>query len=485
MANKTLLVARREYLENVRTKTFWVSIFIVPVMLALSFGIGALMNRLKETQRYTVLDLGNADLAQQIERTGRNGDVKALFALLQDPRLAQLASEIGAAGGTPNEEQSMRLLQWMQQQDPKKLAGFQGIRTSRSFQFVPLDELGITAADLDARRQQLNDLVKTNKLFAYFVLGPAPVKALDGFEYVSNNLTDGSLREWYERTATDLVQKQRIGAAGIEPGVAAHIQEQVEFKKRQIDELGAATDVKQENELDKWAPVGFVYMLWIAIFSIANMLLTSTIEEKGTRVIEVLLSSVSPGQLMSGKVWGIASTGLTIIGTWIAFGLLAAWLAPHLIGNDMGTMMKFLVAALSNSNYLASFVLYFLGGFLLYAAILVAIGSVCKTLKEAQNLMQPVMIVLMVPLVSMVFVTQEPNGLAARVMSFVPLFTPFTMMNRAGGPPATWEYVATSALLLLSIVVAFKAAGKVFRIGVLMTGNPPKLKEILSWLRER
>jgi ABC-2 type transport system permease protein len=110
---------------------------------------------------------------------------------------------------------------------------------------------------------------------------------------------------------------------------------------------------------------------------------------------------------------------------------------------------------------------------------------VFNTQKEAQNLMQPVMMLLMVPLIAMVFVGQEPNGLVARVMSWIPLFTPFTMMNRAGGPPATWEYVGTSVLLVVVIWFAFKAAGKIFRVGVLMTGNPPKLKEIFSWLRER
>jgi ABC-2 type transport system permease protein len=75
--------------------------------------------------------------------------------------------------------------------------------------------------------------------------------------------------------------------------------------------------------------------------------------------------------------------------------------------------------------------------------------------------------------------------MVAKVLSYIPLFTPFTMMNRAGGPPEPYEYVVTSALLLVSIWIAFRAAGKVFRIGVLMTGNPPKLKEIISWLRER
>jgi ABC-2 type transport system permease protein len=94
------------------------------------------------------------------------------------------------------------------------------------------------------------------------------------------------------------------------------------------------------------------------------------------------------------------------------------------------------------------------------------------------------MMALMIPLLSMVFIGQEPNGTVAKILSWIPFFTPFTMMNRAGGPPATWEYIGTSVLLLATIWLTMRAAGKVFRVGVLMTGNPPKLREILGWLRQ-
>ena len=119
----------------------------------------------------------------------------------------------------------------------------------------------------------------------------------------------------------------------------------------------------------------------------------------------------------------------------------------------------------------AAFIGYFALGYLLYASILVGIGSVCNTLKEAQNLMQPVMIVLMLPLLAMIPIANDPNGLLARVLSFVPPLTPFTMMNRVGGRPELWEYAVTSVLLLVTIVIAFRGAAKVFRIGILMTAS--------------
>jgi ABC-type Na+ efflux pump permease subunit len=98
-------------------------------------------------------------------------------------------------------------------------------------------------------------------------------------------------------------------------------------------------------------------------------------------------------------------------------------------------------------------------------------------------MMPAVMLVLIVPLLTMVPIGRDPNGALARLLSYVPPFTPFVMMNRAAGPPALLEYVLTTALLVASIVIALWAGAKVFRIGVLLTGKPPKLKEILRWIR--
>jgi ABC-2 type transport system permease protein len=495
MANKTVLVAHREFLENVRTKTFWISIFIVPLLIAAMVGGGALLHRFKEEQRYTVLDLGDGELAKRAEREFRQGDLAAIFrAAASSPELQELQRSLGdgAAGGQPtgarepSGEQLLKVADWAANQSPEMLQRFAAIGAAQKSRFVPPADLGAASGDAEQDRAALNRLVQEGKLFAYFVLGKAPGESTADFEYVCNNLTDTGLRSAYEAALTRLVQRDRIKAAGIAPQVAEHIQQRVTFAPKQLDASGKTEAVKQENVIDKWAPAGFVYFLFIAIMSITSLLLTNTVEEKSNRIIEVLLSSVSPGQLMHGKILGIAATGLTIVLTWVGFGLLAATFAPALFGADGGPqMMKVVFTALQNGGYLVAFVFYFLAGYLLYAAILVAIGSVCNSLKEAQNLMQPVMMMLMIPLIAMVFVTQEPNGTVAKVLSFIPLFTPFTMMNRAGGPPETWEYVATSVLLVASIWFAFVAAGKVFRVGVLMTGNPPKLREILTWLREK
>ncbi|MFO7765948.1 MAG: cobalamin-dependent protein, partial [Pelovirga sp.] len=123
----------------------------------------------------------------------------------------------------------------------------------------------------------------------------------------------------------------------------------------------------------------------------------------------------------------------------------------------------------TNPVYLGSFLVYFLLGYLLYAALLAALGSVCNTLKEAQTLAIPVQGVLFVPLLAMIPIGRDPSGTLAQVLTWIPPFTPFVMMNRAAQPPETWVYVATTVLLLVSIAGMTWLGAKVFRIGILMT----------------
>jgi ABC-2 type transport system permease protein len=183
---------------------------------------------------------------------------------------------------------------------------------------------------------------------------------------------------------------------------------------------------------------------------------------------------------MAGKIAGIAASGLTIIACWAVVIGAAAATVPAMV--EQAAQLG-LAEIVTDPTYVVSFAVYFLLGYLLYASMYVAIGSACSDLKEAQGVAGPLVIVLVLPIFAMVPVGSNPNGTLARVLSFVPTFTPFVMMNRAAGPPAAWEYVATTALLVVSVAGALWAAAKVFRVGVLMTGKPPSLWEIAKWIR--
>jgi len=487
MNNKALLVAKREYFENLSTKTFWIGILLFPVLISLSFVIPILLEKEKDARVYQVIDHSNW-LFKDVQRMAHSRDVRRLmdenkppealtslfgvsnFKEWDEDQRKEASDQIFDPESTLDPQKRSAFLDWWNALDDKAAQDLNE-RMSKA-RFVLLNGSG----EVDS----LKTLIREKKLFAYFEIPENPLDLESSIAYVSNNLTDESLREWFAYYANHIVQEKRFQANEIDYDLAQSIIRPVQFDERQVTKSGKEEKVKTQDTLRQWVPVGFVYLLWIAVFSIAQMLLTNTVEEKSNRIIEVLLSSVSPLELMTGKVLGIAATGMTIVLSWVITLLAGLNFLPGMLITNL--TLNFANIA-GDPFFLASFVVYFLLGYLLYAAILVAMGSICNSLKEAQNLMGPVTIMLMIPLLSMVPIGKDPNGTLAKIMSYFPPFTPFVMMNRAAGPPEVWEYVVTTVLLVLSIALAFWLAAKIFRVGVLMTGKPPRLKEIWGWIK--
>ncbi|MEX2177838.1 MAG: ABC transporter permease [Gemmatimonadaceae bacterium] len=501
---KPLLVAQREIVESMKTKGFWIGILLFPVIIVLSIGAPVLLARAKSVRTYAVVD-SSSWLADAVQRQSGIADTRRILLETANrqltggnvaslpPVLARIAPHVGAF--TPSQLDS-------------------AARTLATGDAAPAAALPDSARNpvLDAREEyrawwdtatastirgvhqapargkyrrvnatgDLNKRVADEELFAYFVIGRDPVADNRGMAYVAKNLADDALRNWYSEIATDVVRQRRLTQEGISPRTAAWLSDEVRFTERTVSASGEQTAVGLKDKLRQNAPVVFVYLLWISIFSITQGLLTSTIEEKSTRISEVLLSSVSPVQLMAGKILGVAGTGLTMIVTWVLTATIAVKYMPKLMGAPASLD---LTPIMSDPALLASFVIYFLLGYMLYAAILIGIGSVVNTIQEAQALMMPVMMMLMLPLLAMIPIGQDPNGTFAKVMSYIPPFTPFVMMNRAAGPPALWEYVVTTFLLVAAIAGTLWASAKIFRIGILMTGKPPKVREIWQWVR--
>lgn len=506
------LVARREYLENLRTKTFWIGIVSFPLIIGLAAGVPFLLAKAKEARSYAVID-HSGFLLQEVEEEIRRDDLGAVVEtlaavyredaarferlpeVLRQPTLAWLgieeeqrrvlvaelaavqADSIARAKLPENvrdriDALGLALRQWWQGVSVQQLEDMD-LELSRS-RFVRVE----VPVAVDDPQAELNSMIKSDRLFAYFVIGPDPVESADQCEYVSNNLTDRDLRRWFTGKASRIVRQRRVARERIEPEVARWIQQSLSFEGRKIGAGGAVENVGFKDQARQWAPLVFSYLLWISVFTSIQMLLTSTIEEKSNRIVEVLLSSISPIELMSGKIAGVAATGLTVVGSWALCFFFLVVVVPGLMGAPEDFLSHIPVEPL----YMVSFLFYFLVGYLFYAAILAGIGSVCNSLKESQNLMSPIMIVMMIPILAMLPIGQDPNGLVAKVLSFIPPFTPFVMMNRAAGPPALWEYLLTTVLMLVAVVLAFRGAAKVFRIGVLLTGKPPRLQEILKWM---
>ena len=218
-------------------------------------------------------------------------------------------------------------------------------------------------------------------------------------------------------------------------------------------------------------PFVFMFLLFMATLGISNGLLTTVIEEKSSRVVEVLLSAISPLHLMAGKILGMAAVGLAMLGVWGGVGYASAHAssAGHLV-----------------TGYRVTYaLLYFLPGFLLLSSLLAGIGSACNTIKDAQGMAFPLSLITIVPMFCWVYISQSPASTVSVVLSFIPPMTPFVMILRVCADPHTpiWQIVASLALLWASVVVAMWASAKVFRVGVLMYGKPPSPRELFHWLR--
>jgi ABC-type Na+ efflux pump permease subunit len=303
--------------------------------------------------------------------------------------------------------------------------------------------------------------------------------SLGGIQFWSANVSDPKLRDDLEQAINSEIRQREYLARGLDAKIVHQVEQTyAPFATLNPKKEKGKESVNTVDTIRQWAPSAFVYLLWLSIFMIVQMLLTNTIEEKSNRIIEVLLSSVTPGELMMGKLLGIAAVGFTMISVWMLalFGILS-WKSggsSHLAG-QMLTVLK-------GSNLVFVFTLYFMLGFLMYAGFILSIGSVCNTLKEAQSYMGVLTMIMMVPLLTMTFIPKDPNGSLARILSWIPLYTPFTMMNRASADPPTVDLVGTFILMMVCSIGAMWMSGKIFRIGILRTGQPPKIVEMVRWV---
>ncbi|MCE9595552.1 MAG: ABC transporter permease [Planctomycetes bacterium] len=512
------LVAAREYGENVRTKGFWIGICVFPVLITISIKAESWLERVKPTRNFVVVDQsGKFDSAietalarleeKAIAREFQSYETK-YSATKQAPSAEQLdqvkavqTSDVDAEHMSEASAKSLIALQRLSGGLKPDAPPFEAPRSP--FRRVPapegVDSSAAPGAIADALRpylrgeQKITVEGKQDELFATLII-PKDVDERverpdekrkahvdrDGAQFWSTNLADSDLREELERAINEEQRRVEYVARGLDGKTVEAVQQtHVPLARFDPKKAAGAEEVSIADQIRQWAPAGFVYLLWISIFSISQMLLNNTIEEKSNRLIEVLLSSVTSWELMVGKLLGIAAVGMTMLGAWLGFLIVILTINS----GPEAQIATSLLEVLKTSGLLPAFIVYFLLGYLLYGAIFLALGSVCNTLKEAQNMMQPVVLIMIVPLMTMMFIPKDPNGTLATVLSWIPIYTPFVMMNRAAASPPMFEIVGTSILLALTVAFTLWFAGRIFRIGVLRTGQPPKLVELVRWLR--
>ena len=502
-----LLVALREYVENAKTKGFWIGIFMLPIVLFLSVQVPMLLERKGTPVRHFVLLDYSGEFEQKIEEALEQQYQRMTLSRLNEYARANRVKLPEAlrplAVETPEAVEKFVQLGgsaiYLETIKPHLPAGAGEFMEPRRL-YLRVDLPFPKPADPEAAARQLRPGLNGDELFLaqgakvsldVAIIIPADISELvsrggnatrenGGVQYWSRNLADKSLRSYVENAINEEMRRREYAARGLDPAIL----KEVESTRVPMVELNPKKEAGQERvgraeTLAQWAPVGFVYLLWVALFSISQMLLTNTIEEKSNRIIEVLLSSVTPAEFVLGKLAGIAAVGLTMVGAWLGSMLLVlSWKA----GGESEVATEF-ISLLHQSHLLGAFVVYFFFGYLLYAGIILSIGSVCNTLKEAQNYMGVITMLMMVPLLTMMFIPKDPNGTVATVLSWIPIYTPFIMMNRAAADPPMFDVIGTMILLIGFTAFVLWGAVKIFRVGILRTGQPPRIMELVRWLR--
>ncbi len=214
---------------------------------------------------------------------------------------------------------------------------------------------------------------------------------------------------------------------------------------------------------------GMGVLLWMVVLTGAGILLNSVIEEKSSRILEVLLTSASVPEIMGGKILGVAAVTATVLGVWLSIGaVILLRLQPQAFG--------MLFSVLLSQGLLGYFAFYFIGGYLMYATLFTTVGSFCETTREAQTLLGPMMILISVPMVFMGQAVAHPDAPILGILSWIPPFTPFLMAARAASGPPFWQVVGTGVLMAAVTALELAVATRAFRAGALSTARfEPKL----------
>ncbi len=415
-----LKVAKREYLETVKTKTFILSILLTPVMI-----------------------VGIIYLSHKMSTSASSAKQPALKVVIND------------------------LSGWMNDEIETSFNNHNNSPTARKINLEQTLNGNGTNNVTDKQKQSLRDGI----INAYVVIDKNVADGDGKFHLYTNKIkpSDADILGTVENILNRSVVSYRCKIQNLSPQILSQIQRYIPTERV---ELGAVEDQdrvakKQDKIIKMMVPFFFMYLMFMGLFGVGQQMLTSVIEEKSSRVIEVLLSALTPMQLMAGKILGLAAIGLTVIGIWgfSAYGA-AAWAGLHI---EISVRL------------LIFFIIFFVLGFTQICAILAGIGSICNTVKESQSLMTPITLMCIVPMLAWMNITQNPDGALARILSFIPPMTPMVMILRISANPelALIEIFAAVGVLLIATPATIWIAARIFRTGVLMYGKRPGLREII------
>jgi ABC-2 type transport system permease protein len=443
MNPKLLAVIRREYLQQVRTKGFWIATILIPTI-----GLGII---------FIQVLLGSSMVAK-----GRIGVVD-MTNRLYEPFVAEYTKE---GDRDPDEEKDK----------DRKVTPERGKKPTlpTKMDFFRADA---TVETLSEVRKKLNGDVQKERIKAYLVLDDQTLEKGVAEWRAQSVKADIVMREKIGALLSRAVTKERLKDRGVDPQIYEKARLRVTVDPHEAKEI--ETETSKDTGFNLIVSGVFFFLIYISIFIYGAYIMRGVMEEKNNRIVEVLISSVRPIDLMLGKIIGIGFVGLTQYAIWGTLAVLAS--LPGVVA--MMGMSEGLppIPALT----IVAFIVFFLLGYFLYAAIYAALAAPFNSEQEAQQLLMIPTMLLVLASTTWFFAFNQPNGLMAVVLSFFPLTSPLLMFMRISvQPPPAWQIGLSVALLTASVWGMAWLAGRIYRIGILMYGKKPTIPEIFRWIRQ-
>ncbi|MBD3770000.1 MAG: ABC transporter permease [Rhodobacterales bacterium] len=449
------LIFRRDYFGYVKAWGFWLSLAAVPLLMLVGSLFTVFAAQSSPIRYYTVVEPGHVF-------------AEAIDAEFERSEAAAMAQEITS-----------------QMQLPEGSMDNGAMQALRERKFI---EVPSPASDLDGLRPYLlgekfvSGPLGDKPLFAAFILSEDG-KAL---EYWSDDVNINSLRYEAEDAVRRLARKHALEAAGLSPDFIQQADDAaVQVPARRIRTVAEQETTGGEVTLADKAPVfvagALAYFLWLMVFSIIQYLLMGTIEERSNKIFDTLLTSVRMPELLAGKLLAVFAVTSTMMLVWSLFALSgSAFLATQVPG--AGDMITPFLAAAASPQIMVPALVSFVLGYIMYGMIFMALGSLCDTIQEAQTLLSPMMILLMLPMFAIFIAFQDPGSPVVDVATWVPLFTPFLLILRMPHDPPMWEVALQMGLMVVTTLAVLWVSVRVYRAGAVNGASIGDLGKMLKGL---
>ncbi len=457
--NKVLRVAWREFTSTVLTKGFILAIVLPLILLGMMIVLMPLL--LTEKAPKVSGSVAFIDPSGEVMPAIREAMTPEAILKRQDRREGDLREALGRAA-------------------PKGLATDGQLDAAAKSAIAQSPKLDLTIEELpaDASIESEKEPLKTGTAqdggrLALIAISPTAItrqstdEPFGSFELYTKPKLDDRVSDDVRDVVRDAILNARILAAGQDPAIIRAL--------TRVDRPDAVTVSKEgEQKTSKWEillPFGFMALIMISVMVSGQGLLTTTIEEKSNRIVEVLLSALSPMELMTGKIIGQMGVGLTLMAVYGALG--------------GGVLAIFAMLSQISPLNAVLLVVYFVLAYVMVASMMAAVGAAVNDVREAQSLMTPIMLMVMLPYMLWLPISRDPNGAFATVLGLLPPISPFVMVLRLNStePPPMWQIPVSIVINVVSVYIMLRLTAKIFRVGLLMYGKPPNFATLIKWVR--